>query len=75
MTFGEEEKESSSSPPHVPSHKQARASLFTNVYDGSRAAKAFSRVRCVLQGLDLKTYIFFLTIVPIFILGVYLHGR
>jgi beta-1,4-mannosyl-glycoprotein beta-1,4-N-acetylglucosaminyltransferase len=43
--------------------------------DGSRAAKAFSRVRCVLRGFDFKTYIFFFTIVPIFIFGVYLHGQ
>ncbi|CAN7141102.1 unnamed protein product [Brassica rapa subsp. narinosa] len=43
--------------------------------DGSRAGKAFSRVRCILRGLDFKTYIFFFTIIPLFVFGVYLHGQ
>ncbi|KAJ4912038.1 hypothetical protein Rs2_06659 [Raphanus sativus] len=43
--------------------------------DGSRSAKVFSRVRCALRGLDFKTYIFFFTLVPLFVFGVYLHGQ
>ncbi|KAJ0229541.1 Uncharacterized protein HA466_0315640 [Hirschfeldia incana] len=42
---------------------------------GSRATKAMSRVRCLLRGLDFKTYIFFFTLVPLFVFGVYLHGQ
>ncbi|CAF1885058.1 unnamed protein product [Brassica napus] len=43
--------------------------------NGSRAAKALSRVRCLLLGLDFKTYILFFTLVPLLIFGAYLHGQ
>nr|VDD19264.1 unnamed protein product [Brassica oleracea] len=43
--------------------------------NGSRAAKALSRVRCLLRGLDFKTYILFFTLVPLLIFGAYLHGQ
>ncbi|XP_010550158.1 PREDICTED: uncharacterized protein LOC104821093 [Tarenaya hassleriana] len=42
---------------------------------GSRAAMAFSRLKCALRGFDIKTYIFLLAIVPISIFGIYLHGQ
>ncbi|KAL3813826.1 hypothetical protein ACJIZ3_015094 [Penstemon smallii] len=34
-----------------------------------------SRLRCFLRGLDLKTLIFFLLIVPSCIFGIYIHGQ
>ncbi|CAN6847792.1 hypothetical protein Bca4012_047868 [Brassica carinata] len=43
--------------------------------NGSRVAKALSRVRCLLRGLDFKTYILFFTLVPLLIFGAYLHGQ
>ncbi|KAJ6754314.1 BETA-14-MANNOSYL-GLYCOPROTEIN BETA-14-N-ACETYLGLUCOSAMINYL-TRANSFERASE [Salix purpurea] len=40
----------------------------------SRAALSMSRLKCILRGLDLKTYIILLVLVPLGILGMYLHG-
>eukprot|EP00261_Vitis_vinifera_P039681 XP_019080924.1 PREDICTED: uncharacterized protein LOC100259362 isoform X3 [Vitis vinifera] len=34
-----------------------------------------TRLRCILRGLDLKTYILLIVIVPTFFFGVYLHGQ
>ncbi|KAL5572802.1 hypothetical protein UlMin_022399 [Ulmus minor] len=42
---------------------------------GSRGALSLSRLRCILRGLDLKTYIFIFVVVPTVIFGVYLHGQ
>lgn len=41
----------------------------------SHGALSMTRLRCILRGLDLKTYIFFIVFVPTFIFGVYLHGQ
>ncbi|CAA0381007.1 putative beta-1,4-mannosyl-glycoprotein 4-beta-N-acetylglucosaminyltransferase [Arabidopsis thaliana] len=43
--------------------------------EGSRAGKAISRLRCVLRGLDFKTFLFLFTLLPLFIFGIYLHGQ
>ncbi|KAG7580230.1 Glycosyl transferase family 17 [Arabidopsis suecica] len=43
--------------------------------EGSRAGKAMSRLRCVLRGLDFKTFLFLFTLLPVFIFGIYLHGQ
>ncbi|XP_062151476.1 uncharacterized protein LOC133859914 isoform X1 [Alnus glutinosa] len=44
---------------------------------GTRAAVliSMSRLRCVLRGVDLRTYILWFVIVPLCIFGVYLHGQ
>lgn len=34
-----------------------------------------SRLRCILRGLDFKTYIFLFVVVPTCIFGIYLHGQ
>ncbi|XP_056176497.1 uncharacterized protein LOC115664509 isoform X3 [Syzygium oleosum] len=34
-----------------------------------------SRLRCVLRGLDMKTYLFLFVFVPVGICGMYLHGQ
>ncbi|KAJ9152843.1 hypothetical protein P3X46_026358 [Hevea brasiliensis] len=41
----------------------------------SRAALTMSRVKCILKGLDLKTYIFLFAVVPLGIFGLCLHGQ
>ncbi|CAK9180419.1 unnamed protein product [Ilex paraguariensis] len=38
-------------------------------------ALSMSRLRCLLQGLDLKTFIFLFVIVPTGIVGIYFHGQ
>lgn len=43
--------------------------------EGSRAGKAMSRLRCVLSGIDLKTFLCLFTLLPISIFGIYLHGQ
>ncbi|KAJ6751567.1 hypothetical protein OIU85_002040 [Salix viminalis] len=40
----------------------------------SQAALSMSRLKCILRGLDLKTCIILLVVVPLGILGMYLHG-
>ncbi|KAJ7970759.1 Beta-1,4-mannosyl-glycoprotein 4-beta-N-acetylglucosaminyltransferase [Quillaja saponaria] len=42
---------------------------------GSRAAVSMSRLRCILKGFDLKSYIFLFVVLPICIFFVYLHGQ
>ncbi|CAL9014689.1 unnamed protein product [Prunus brigantina] len=42
---------------------------------GSQSALSMSRLRCILRGLDFKTYIFLFTVVPLGIFGIYLHGQ
>ncbi|KAL9253200.1 Beta-1,4-mannosyl-glycoprotein 4-beta-N-acetylglucosaminyltransferase-like protein [Drosera capensis] len=34
-----------------------------------------TRIRCMMRGLDVKTYIFLFAVIPMFILGAYLHGQ
>ncbi|XP_038716063.1 uncharacterized protein LOC120009514 isoform X2 [Tripterygium wilfordii] len=41
----------------------------------SRVALGMSRLRCVLRGLDFKTYIFLFVVVPLCLFGAYLHGQ
>ncbi|KAK6256398.1 hypothetical protein QUC31_018109 [Theobroma cacao] len=41
----------------------------------SRAALTMSRLRCMLRGFDIKTYIFLFVVIPVFIFGIYLHGQ
>ncbi|XP_015576154.1 uncharacterized protein LOC8279094 isoform X2 [Ricinus communis] len=41
----------------------------------SRAALSMSRLKCILRGLDFKTYIFLFLIIPLGIFGLYLHGQ
>ncbi|KAA8533213.1 hypothetical protein F0562_033254 [Nyssa sinensis] len=41
----------------------------------SNRALSMSRLRCILRGLDLKTYIFLFVMVPTCIVVVYLHGQ
>ncbi|KAJ9683352.1 hypothetical protein PVL29_019083 [Vitis rotundifolia] len=41
----------------------------------SHGALSMTRLRCILRGLDLKTYILLIVIVPTFFFGVYLHGQ
>ncbi|KAM7506575.1 hypothetical protein LguiA_017028 [Lonicera macranthoides] len=36
---------------------------------------SMSRLRCMLQGIDLKTFIFLFVIVPTGIVGIYVHGQ
>ncbi|XP_057983805.1 uncharacterized protein LOC131168421 isoform X2 [Malania oleifera] len=43
--------------------------------EATRAALTMSRLRCILRGLDLKTYILLFVIVPTCTLGIYLHGQ
>ncbi|CAL0332996.1 unnamed protein product [Lupinus luteus] len=42
---------------------------------GTRAALSMSRIKCILRGLDLKTFIFIFVVVPMSILGLYVHGQ
>ncbi|XWS30413.1 hypothetical protein CRYUN_Cryun24cG0115500 [Craigia yunnanensis] len=41
----------------------------------ARAALTMSRLRCMLQGLDIRTCIFIFVAIPLFIFGMYLHGQ
>ncbi|WRX20366.1 Glycosyl transferase [Theobroma cacao] len=41
----------------------------------SRAALTMSRLRCMLRGFDIKTYIFLFVVIPVFIFGIFLHGQ
>ncbi|XP_065879203.1 uncharacterized protein [Euphorbia lathyris] len=41
----------------------------------SRAALSMSRLRCILRGMDFKTYILMFVVIPLGIFGVYLHGQ
>ncbi|XP_022774372.1 uncharacterized protein LOC111316615 [Durio zibethinus] len=41
----------------------------------SRAAMTISRLRCMLRGCDIRTYIFVFVAIPLFIFGMYLHGQ
>ncbi|XP_010485393.1 PREDICTED: uncharacterized protein LOC104763729 [Camelina sativa] len=43
--------------------------------EGSRVGKAMSRLRFVLRGLDIKTFLFLFAVLPISIFGIYLHGQ
>ncbi|KAJ8750193.1 hypothetical protein K2173_014108 [Erythroxylum novogranatense] len=40
----------------------------------SRTALSMSRLRCILRGLDFKTYIFMFTVIPLGLFGIYVHG-
>lgn len=42
---------------------------------GSRAALSMSRLKCIMRGLDLKTYVFMFVLVPLCVFGIYLHGQ
>lgn len=42
---------------------------------GTRAAFGTSRLRCILRGLDLRSFIVFFVVVPLFIFLAYLHGQ
>ncbi|XP_062105651.1 uncharacterized protein LOC133817214 [Humulus lupulus] len=42
---------------------------------GPRAALNMSRLRCILRGFDLKTYIFIFVLIPTCVFGIYLHGQ
>ncbi|XP_030544806.1 uncharacterized protein LOC115751183 [Rhodamnia argentea] len=41
----------------------------------ARAALSMSRLRCMLRGLDLRTYILLLFVIPLGIFTLYLHGQ
>ncbi|XP_052196932.1 uncharacterized protein LOC127804178 isoform X1 [Diospyros lotus] len=41
----------------------------------THAALSMSRLRCLLRGVDLKAFLFLFVIVPVGIVGVYLHGQ
>lgn len=41
----------------------------------SSRAISMSRLRCILRGMDIKTYIFLFAVVPMCIFGMYLHGQ
>ncbi|XP_055828704.1 uncharacterized protein LOC129896767 [Solanum dulcamara] len=43
--------------------------------EDSPTTLSMSRLRCMLRGLDLKTLIFLVVVVPMFIVGAYLHGQ
>ncbi|KAJ7974663.1 Beta-1,4-mannosyl-glycoprotein 4-beta-N-acetylglucosaminyltransferase [Quillaja saponaria] len=42
---------------------------------GPHAALSMSRLRCILRGLDLKSYIFLFMVLPVCFFVVYLHGQ
>lgn len=42
---------------------------------GTLAAFSMSRLRCIMRGLDFRTFIFLLVIIPMCGLGIYLHGQ
>ncbi|KFK33671.1 hypothetical protein AALP_AA5G044600 [Arabis alpina] len=42
---------------------------------GSKAAATMSRLKCVLKGFDLRTYLFLFIVMPFGIFAIYLHGQ
>ncbi|XP_027358586.1 beta-1,4-mannosyl-glycoprotein 4-beta-N-acetylglucosaminyltransferase isoform X2 [Abrus precatorius] len=42
---------------------------------GTRAVLSISRLRCILRGLDFKSYIFLFVVVPMGIVCLYFHGQ
>lgn len=36
---------------------------------------SMARIRCILRGLDLKTYIFLFALIPTCVFGIYVHGQ
>ncbi|GMH06783.1 hypothetical protein Nepgr_008623 [Nepenthes gracilis] len=42
---------------------------------GPRGALSMSRVQCILKGIDLRTLILFLLVIPTCCFGIYLHGQ
>ncbi|KAL3339292.1 hypothetical protein AABB24_028091 [Solanum stoloniferum] len=38
-------------------------------------ASSMSRLKCILRGLDLKTYIFLVVLIPTCVWGIYVHGQ
>ncbi|KAG5610091.1 hypothetical protein H5410_021372 [Solanum commersonii] len=38
-------------------------------------ASSMSRLKCILRGLDLKTYIFLFVLIPTCVWGIYVHGQ
>ncbi|RVW29392.1 hypothetical protein CK203_091727 [Vitis vinifera] len=49
--------------------------FYFELQQASHGALSMTRLRCILRGLDLKTYILLIVIVPTFFFGVYLHGQ
>ncbi|KAE9586590.1 hypothetical protein Lal_00014334 [Lupinus albus] len=43
--------------------------------EGTHAAFSMSRIKCIWHGLDFKAYIFIFIVVPMSILGLYVHGQ
>ncbi|KAI7758115.1 hypothetical protein M8C21_019480, partial [Ambrosia artemisiifolia] len=43
--------------------------------EDSGKPSTMARIRCILRGLELKTIIFLLIMVPIIIFGLYVHGQ
>lgn len=41
----------------------------------SNRGLSMSRIRCIMRGLDLKTYIFLFALVPTCVFGIYVHGQ
>jgi beta-1,4-mannosyl-glycoprotein beta-1,4-N-acetylglucosaminyltransferase len=41
----------------------------------STQALGLSRLRCILRGIDLKTFIFVFALVPTLVFGIYVHGQ
>ncbi|CAN4115312.1 unnamed protein product [Withania somnifera] len=41
----------------------------------TRRALSMSRLKCILRGLDLKTYIFLFVLIPTCVWGIYVHGQ
>lgn len=41
----------------------------------SRVASNMSRPRSMLRGVDLKTFLFFLVVAPVTIVGLHIHGQ
>lgn len=44
-------------------------------WENSKSALSMSRLRCILKGLDIRTYIILFVIIPTFFFGIYLHGQ
>ncbi|KAG5136529.1 hypothetical protein JHK82_021260 [Glycine max] len=50
--------------------------LCSNVCDQeSSQVLGMSRIRCILRGLDVKTYIFMFAVIPMCVFGFYIHGQ
>ncbi|KAK4376935.1 hypothetical protein RND71_003231 [Anisodus tanguticus] len=52
----------------------SRENSLAEMQEAGRAL-SMSRLKCVLRGLDLKTYIFLFLLVPTCVFGIYLHGQ